>query len=70
MHVRKVVRVGNSLHISIPEPIVRAEGIEKGDNLFIYYDEGVMTIDIGETADINHKNKNYQKKKPVTKGAK
>lgn len=59
--IRKVVRVGNSLHMSLPETICSEENINKGDLLYIEYRGKEVVIDLVKTADLNNKTRKKER---------
>ncbi len=43
MWYRKVVKIGNSLHVGIPARVARQLGLEQGETVLVYLgDEGVL----------------------------
>lgn len=57
MYIRKIVRVGNSLHVSIPEEVVVHEKLSKGQLVALFYDGSELVMDFEKSDELNEARK-------------
>ena len=58
IYVQKVIKVGNSLAVTIPKEIVKKYGLKAGDKIQTYCYDGIFVIRLN--------NKNGNRLKPIT----